>query len=188
MKLAVAVGVFGFVCCLSLYQGVHEARAYLKAIPALAHYGPPVTELPIVEIGPPEDIPQEDEPLAVRNRNPLNVKARKTDPWKGQVGVDKFGHAVFESYEYGVRAAALTLRAYARRHKITTVQEMVERFAEGNHAGYIAHVCKVLKVKPKEEIDLVKRMPELLRVMARHESGKTLPEALFIPYDVVAKL
>ena len=67
--------------------------------------------------------------LAFRNRNLLNVKGKN---WQGQVGNDKFGHAVFKSWEYGVRAAAFTLRTYAVKHKLTTLESIVGRFAEGN--------------------------------------------------------
>lgn len=124
-----------------------------------------------------------------KNKNPLNVKALGGNrKWAGQVGVDKFGHAIFEREEYGVRAGALVLRSYARRHNICTVRALVERFAEGNHEGYEAHLCRKLQVGPTDPVDLIKLMPQVLRAMVRFESGKELPDHFFAPYDVVAKL
>lgn len=185
MKLATAVAVFGFGCCLSLYEGIIERTAVASHAPSVASEPlPPV----IIDLPPIVDETPADEPLAVRNRNPLNVKYRKADPWLGQVGHDEQGHAVFKSYEYGVRAAALTLRSYARRHNISTVDALVKRFAEGNQKEYVAYLCRKLGVKHDDKIDLVRLMPKLLRTMARFESGRHLPEELFVPYDVLAKL
>lgn len=124
--------------------------------------------------------------LASRNNNPMNVKTPGKKRWKGQIGQDKFGHAVFETEEHGLRAGAMVLRAYAQKHKIATVEELVKRFAEANHEGYINHLCSKLKVNRKEKIDLVARLPEIMRVMVKQESGKDIPEHLLVPYDVAA--
>lgn len=165
MKLATGVGVFGLFCCLSI---------------ANAHHPPVDTELPPIAIELPP-IEEADEPLAVRNKNPLNVKGKG---WKGQIGTDEQGHAIFMSYEYGVRAAAHVLHSYATRHNISTVKAIVERFAEGNQDKYISYVCKRIGVVPKQEFDVVRRLPDLLRAMSRFESGKDFPDELFIPYDL----
>lgn len=127
--------------------------------------------------------------LAQKNNNPLNIKALGGDNmWQGQIGKDKFGHAIFSSLEYGVRAASFVLRSYARTHKIDTIRGVVRRFAEGNQAAYMSFLSKRLGVGVDEKIDLIQRMPELLKGMARFESGTNLPGHLFIPYDVLAKL
>lgn len=123
--------------------------------------------------------------LAFRNRNLLNVKGKN---WQGQVGNDKFGHAVFKSWEYGVRAAAFTLRTYAVKHKLTTLESIVGRFAEGNRLEYVAFLGSRMGLDADEEFDVIRRLPELLRNMARFESGQDLPEQLFVPYDILAKL
>lgn len=185
MKLATCVAVFGFACALYLNEGIRQRESY-ASIPPLD------TNLPCIEIRP-EEIESEEqeepeEPLAVRNFNPLNIKALKYEKWKGQVGTDKHGHAIFESYEYGVRAAAHILKNYWQRHNICTVSELVNRFAEGNREAYIRFICQKLKVAPDEKLDMVRRIPQLLRAMSHFESGRILPEYLFIPYDILAKL
>lgn len=184
--VACLVGVFGLFCCIDLANGESEARK------ELAHTREMLRQIAITIPVAKQPLPEviiEPETLAQRNNNPLNVKRPANGGnWKGQVGTDKFGHAVFASREYGIRAGALVLRTYAREHKVATVEALVTRFAEGNHAGYIRHLCHKLRVRPDEKIDLVKRMPELLRAMVRQESGEDLPEHFFAPYDVVAAL
>ncbi len=126
--------------------------------------------------------------LARKNNNFLNVKGRG---WKGQIGVDKIGHAVFSSPEYGFRAAALTLRSYAKKHKIQTVEAIVDRFCEAKgktREQYIKHICRHLNVKPDEKFDLIRRMPELLKAMGRFESGESIPPRYVDGYDILAKL
>lgn len=125
--------------------------------------------------------------LASENRNPLNIKARSTDPWEGQVGRDKYGHAVFETWEHGIRAASLVLRSYAVTHGIDTVEGIVNRFAEGNREAYIAFLCNRLDVRADEPFDIIVRMPDLLRAMSRFESGMELPGKYFIAYDILTK-
>lgn len=125
--------------------------------------------------------------LASQNKNPMNIKARTNDPWVGQVGTDSGGHAIFESYEHGIRAAALVLRSYAVTHGIDTVQGIVHRFAEGNRESYIEFICSRLGVSPHQKIDVITRMPELLRAMSKFESGMDLPDKYFIAYDIVMK-
>ena len=125
--------------------------------------------------------------LAALNKNPLNVKFREDDPWEGQAGYDEFGHAVFDEWEYGIRAAALVLRSYAVIHEIDTVEGIVKRFAEGNQESYIDFLCGRLSVSPADSIDVIARMPELLRAMSRFESGMDLPDRYFAPYDILTK-
>lgn len=129
--------------------------------------------------------------LAYKNKNPLNIKSMGKQKWRGQVGTDEFGHAIFSSWEHGLRAAGFTLKAYARWHGVDTITGLVDRFCEAKgkiRDKYISFICTKLKVKPDEKIDFVKRMPELLRVMARFESGMDLPDELFVSYDLLAYL
>lgn len=125
--------------------------------------------------------------LASENRNPLNIKARSADPWEGQIGRDKYGHAVFETWEHGIRAASLVLRSYAVTHGIDTVEGIINRFAEGNREAYVAFLCNRLDVRADEPLDIIARMPDLLRAMSRFESGMELPDKYFIAYDILTK-
>ncbi len=113
--------------------------------------------------------------LALKNRNYLNIKQLQNgDHWEGSIGVDKFGHVIFESPAWSIRAGAITLRTYERKHGIKTVKQLVHRFAEGNRESYIQHLCKALGVKPDEKISITKRLPELLKAMVYFETGQKL--------------
>lgn len=128
-------------------------------------------------------------PLAFQNKNPLNVKQpNKHTRWKGQIGRDKIGHAQFENWEMGIRASAIVLKNYAVKHQINTIEGLVCRFAEANHEPYMRFLENRLSIKRDEEFNLLKRLPEVLKAMARFESGQEFPERYFIPYDVVSYL
>lgn len=114
-------------------------------------------------------------------RNYCNVKAPRDDYWQGQVGRDRHGHAIFKSPEWSLRAGAIVLRNYAKRHNIHSVRGIVERFSTCNHDEYAAFLAKRLGVGENERIDIVKRMPELLPAMVRFESGRSVaPEHIAI--------
>ena len=123
--------------------------------------------------------------LAYINKNPLNVKSPGNgEKWKGQIGVDKHGHAVFSSFEYGIRAGAIVLQGYAVKYKINTIANVVRRFSESNHGAYINYLCGKLEVKPNEKLNLIERMPELLKYMIKFESGQEFSKSAFAPYDL----
>lgn len=134
--------------------------------------------------------PQESEVtvLAVKNNNPCNVKAMKHDTWQGQVGTDRHGHVIFDTPEHGIRAAAYVLKNYAMRHDIDTITGIVKRFATGNQQPYITFLSKRLNLRPDEPFNILHRLPELLKAMARFESGQDWPPQWFAHYDILAKL
>lgn len=115
--------------------------------------------------------------LAQQNRNAGNVKSLVDGQlWEGQIGTDRFGHAIFKDVAYSVRATALIIKAYERKHGIKTVRALVTRFAEGNREQYIGHLCRVLGVQPDEEFSLISRLPDLLKGIAKFETGMNLGE------------
>lgn len=116
-------------------------------------------------------------------RNYVNVKTPngRADYWKGQVGIDRHGHAVFKSPEWSLRAGAIVLRNYARRHHLNTIEGIVKRFSTCNHEEYIAFLCRRLGLKPNEPFNVVRRIPELLPAMVRFETGRAVaPEHVAI--------
>lgn len=123
--------------------------------------------------------------LAVRNNNPLNIKAIKT-PWKGQIGTDRHGHAVFDDPAYGIRAAANVLINYYLRHGLDTLNGVVGRFCTGNREQYVAYLSRRLGLRPDESFNILDRLPELLQAMARFESGKEWDRSLFLPYSLIS--
>jgi len=118
----------------------------------------------------------------------LNVKAPHDHYWKGQTGRDRHGHAVWKAPEYSLRAGALVLRSYYLRHGIKTVRGIVERFSTCNHDEYAAFLAKRLGVKEDEEINVIRRLPELIRAMAQFETGRPVPESKVATLDILASI
>lgn len=138
---------------------------------------------PVIAHSDAAETSREELTLAHLNNNPLNVKGSN---WLGQVGQDKFGHAIFTSPDYGFRAAARLLLNYKAKHGIKTIDALVERFCTGNKQSYKQFLSSHLNVQPTDEIDIQDRLPELLRAMARFESGQWYEEELFLPYSVLS--
>ena len=130
--------------------------------------------------------------LAIKNRNPLNVKMiAPNKPWLGQISIDSHGHAIFSTFSYGIRAAAMTLKSYALKYGINTVEDIILRFTEATPEqtySYILYVSQKLGVKPQQKINIKKQLPLLLRHMSKYECGIDLPDSLFAPYDILAEM
>ena len=113
--------------------------------------------------------------LARANRNLLNIRALADGKkWDGQIGVDKFNHVIFSHPSYSVRAGAIVLKNYERKHGIDTIEGLVTRFCESNHAEYISFLCKQLGVKPTQKISLTKCMGKILPAMIKFETGENV--------------
>lgn len=114
--------------------------------------------------------------LAVRNSNPLNIRATHAGlaPWQGQVGSNE-GFVVFSSPVYGFRAAAKLMQTY-RLRGWNTARKIVEAWApptENNTNAYLTDVCADAAIAPDDQLTLSDRatLCALLRAMAIHESG-----------------
>lgn len=88
----------------------------------------------------------------IRNNNYLNVKGTG---WKGQVGQDSRGHAVFRSPEWGIRAAIVTLRTYWFTHNLRTIAAILSRWAPASDT--IGSLPNAPKNSPKEYSKFVAR-------------------------------
>lgn len=166
-KAVYTVGVFEERCAILL-----EENGTLRA--RLVEQAPLTRQELVISVSGGEFAPRT---LAQQNRNLANVKALSNgDRWEGQIGVDRHGHAIFKHPAYSIRACALVLKSYERRHGIKTVKALVERFAEGNREPYIKHLCRVLGVGPEQKISLTAHLPELLRGIVRFETGLSIGE------------
>jgi hypothetical protein len=124
-----------------------------------------------------------DGTLSRKAGNYVNVKTPngRSNYWKGQVGIDRHGHAVFKSPEWSLRAGAIVLKNYSRRHGLNTIEGIVKRFSTCNHEEYISFLCTRLGLKPDEPFNVVRRIPELLPAMVRFETGRAVaPEHVAI--------
>lgn len=119
----------------------------------------------------------------MRNNNPLNLR-RTSSAWLGLLGRhevkqwdDEF--CQFANIEWGIRAAAITMRTYIKKYRLNTVQSIIMRWApptENNTSAYLATVSAHLTFSPLEPLrwEQRDRICALLRAMAYVETGQWL--------------
>lgn len=133
----------------------------------------------------PSDLNIEKVTRGVRNKNPMNVVALSSkNPWLGQIGHDSQYHAIFETYEHGLRAGYLTLKGYYEKKKVRTLYGITSRFCEGNALKYAKFIGKQLGgIGPHEDIDVMRHMPNIMKAIVRYENGFDIfPDKYYIPY------
>ena len=119
-------------------------------------------------------------PRGLRNNNPLNIR-KGAQRWQGQTGNDG-AFCIFESMEYGYRAAFRLLHTYNTKYKIYSVREIIYRWAppydHNNTSAYIERVCKAAGLKETDLIVVDSWIEEmrneaiwLVRAMAKVENG-----------------
>lgn len=94
-------------------------------------------------------------PRGIRNNNPLNIRI-------GNVWLGEEPHPTDNEFEqfvsmfYGLRAGFILLRRYIRRYHLTTVPDIISRWApnnENNTMKYIDTVCQLSGIAPDEQLD-----------------------------------
>lgn len=112
-------------------------------------------------------------PRGIRNNNPGNI--RHGAAWKGLA--TKQGDPAFCSFvapEYGIRAMGRILMTYQRRHGLSTLREIINRWAppkENDTRAYVAHVAEAVGVAPDEKVVVADVLPRLIPVIIQHENG-----------------
>lgn len=112
----------------------------------------------------------------LRNNNPGNID-KTVEVWEGQElpgSDDRF--CTFSSMAYGCRALIRTLMTYRMKHGLSTVREIINRWAppvENNTDVYVDHVCRRLGVAPDHPLDFGNPQVylHLARAIAYHENG-----------------
>jgi len=121
-------------------------------------------------------------PRGIRNRNPGNIR-KSRDRWKGLAPLQSDpAFFVFETPLWGIRAMAVILRSYQRRHGLKSPAQIIGRWApagENDAAGYVAAVSKAMNVRARAQIDLndAASLRALITAIIRHENGHQ-------PYDL----
>ena len=76
-----------------------------------------------------------------RNNNPLNIRLSGNN-WKGEIkpsGDSSF--CQFVTMAYGFRAAMVCIRTYIRKYKVSTLQEIINRWAPWNDGNNPIRYC-----------------------------------------------
>jgi len=112
-------------------------------------------------------------PLGVRNNNPGNVRDTGTQ-WQGLTGADA-GFCVFDTPQNGIRCLAKVLIAYQAKHGLTTLRQMIGRWApesENDTDAYLDHVCQACSASPDNPYTLTpSRLTTLVNAIIKHENG-----------------
>ena len=120
-------------------------------------------------------------PRGIRNRNPGNIR-RSRDRWRGLAPLQLDPEfCVFEAPVWGIRAMAVILRNYQRRHGLRTVAQIIGRWApptENHTSAYVSAVAKAVGLSPRAVVDLKDRakLHALIAAIIHHENGMQ-------PYD-----
>ena len=119
-------------------------------------------------------------PLGIRNNNPLNIRFSPMNNWKGQTGSNK-GFCVFESLEFGYRAALVLLSNYQRKG-YDTVAKIVSHWApasENDTEAYIDYVATSVVdglmhpiIDANTRITDFETLAQICWAMSRFECGK----------------
>lgn len=121
-------------------------------------------------------------PRGVRNNNPGNIEQNGIR-WLGMgaASKDEKRFVRFVSPVYGLRALMKVLLTYQRKHQLTTIEEIIGRWAppvENDTGAYAKAVARRFAADVTNHVDLEK--PHLLIKFAQaitvHENGRPPPE------------
>lgn len=111
-------------------------------------------------------------PRGIRNNNPLNIRI-SGDNWQGAVG-DDGSFVQFETPEKGIRAAARILKNYRDKYGLSSINEIIARWAppnENDTASYITHIAKHVGISSTDHLQDYD-YPLLISGMIKHENGQ----------------
>lgn len=117
----------------------------------------------------------------IRNHNPGNIR-KSSEKWQGLAERQPDSEfATFIAPEWGIRALARVLITYQDKHHLTTLSQILTRYApavENNLSAYVDHVSKLTTFRPSARLDLhtYADLRPLVEAIIRHENGEQ-------PYD-----
>ena len=112
----------------------------------------------------------------IRNNNPGNLRTTE-DKWDGLVNTDDLAFFTFKTPTFGIRALAKVLTTYGKKHKLSTISEVINRWAppeENDTQSYIDAVCYRLGCGENVPIELrcTGIIELLVRAIIYHENGQ----------------
>lgn len=110
----------------------------------------------------------------IRNNNPGNIRL-SGDKWEGLSATQSDpSFFQFASAEYGIRALAKILKTYRDTYGLTTVSEIITRWApptENDTRAYITAVAADMQVDPNSPLDFSVELAPLVSAIIKHENG-----------------
>lgn len=115
-------------------------------------------------------------PRGLRNNNPLNIRISATN-WKGKMvpSQDK-AFEQFRDIYFGIRAGFCIMRTYINKYRLSTVAQVIARWApecENNTSAYVRSVLNRSNISATERLQFNNKnqMCRLLWAMALVECG-----------------
>lgn len=125
------------------------------------------------------DTTVENLPRSLRNNNPGNIIITD-EPWKGKIPKSDNTDGVYEqftSYAYGTRAMIKNLQTYRAKYGLTTIREIITRWAPpgaNKTEAYIDFVSSVTGFDRDLDYDFeLNNLYYLVSAIAEFESGLT---------------
>ena len=112
----------------------------------------------------------------LKNNNPGNIRRSKTR-YVGEISPSTDAEfKQFESVAYGYRAMFVLLDSYRRRYSLSTIRQMINRYAppsENFTEGYIRFVAQRTGIRPDEVLDTrsERDMVPIVMAMSEIENG-----------------
>lgn len=119
-----------------------------------------------------------DTPRGIRNSNPGNI--RWGDAWQGLVSQDQRtdpSFCQFSAPTFGIRAMVKILYKYQDAYKLTSVRQIISRWAppnENDTESYIRSVASNVGVDTNDTVSVHNPdvMLKLIQAIIRHENGQ----------------
>lgn len=123
-------------------------------------------------------------PRGLRNNNPLNIR-KNSDVFQGEVVPSRdTAFKQFKTMAYGYRAGFKILSNYFRVYRLTTIRQMVSRWApenENNTSAYVSLVASYSGIGPDDPLKFDREhMIPIVAGMSRVENGMEadMPEVI----------
>lgn len=115
-------------------------------------------------------------PRGLRNNNPLNIR-KNSDVFQGEVVPSKDNaFKQFKTMAYGYRAGFKILSNYYRKYRLTTIRQMITRWApenENNTSAYVSLVSSYAGIGPDDTLSFDReQMIRIVAGMSRVENGR----------------
>lgn len=117
----------------------------------------------------------------MKKSNPFNIRKNPRNKWKGAI-ISKGPFESFINVVYGTRAFLCVIMNYRYIHNITTIYDIIHRYApplENNTNAYINYVAKSMKCSPDTEITS-DNFFQFAKAVAFFESNYILDKEIFL--------
>ena len=115
-------------------------------------------------------------PRGLRNNNPGNIR-RNSDVFQGEVNPSRDQQfKQFKTMAHGYRAIFKILSNYYRKYRLTTIRQIIGRWApenENNTSAYVSLVSSYAGIGPDEQLSFDReQMIRIVAGMSKVENGR----------------